>query len=116
MSASVAMGVGHAVASSPGAASTAAHAAREALRGAPARAALLLLPYRGVAHRKIAREVCDALGDVPLVGATTYGEIAHGSPMEGEIVVALIGGDDVHGAAALGSGLGSAPHRVAKEA
>src|SRR5688500_8914986 len=109
----VAMGIGHAPASAEGAGTTAAKAALEALRGEPARAALLFLPYRGCAHRKVAREVHAALGDIPLVGGTTYGEIVGARPQEGEVVVVAIGGEGVAAGAAMGAGVGKAPQEIA---
>jgi hypothetical protein len=113
MVARVALGVGHAAAAREGAGAAAANAARDALAGAPARAALLFLPYRGAAHRKIAREVRDTLGsEIPIVGGTTYGEIVQGRPVEGEVVVALIGGEGVRASAALGPGVGGAPREI----
>lgn len=112
----VAMGIGHAPAQDEGAATAAARAALDGLKGAPLRAALLFLPYRGCAHRKVAREVKAALGDVPIVGGTTYGEIVAGRPVEGEIVVVAFGGESVRAGAAIGAGVGNAPQEIARSA
>ncbi|MEK7858113.1 MAG: FIST N-terminal domain-containing protein [Elusimicrobiota bacterium] len=83
-------------------------AARQALAGCaglPPAGAVVFSGYHGLDHGELLAGVREVLGHTPLVGGTTFGEIAGPELSEGSVVVWLLAGRAVRAAVGLGTGV-----------
>lgn len=83
----------------------AAHQALAGCAGLPPACAIVFSGYHGLDHAELLSGVREVLGHTPLVGGTTFGEIAGPELSEGSVVVWLLAGASVRAAAGLGLGM-----------
>lgn len=84
------MGVGRA--GGPDSRAAAAEAARTAVTGTGPK---LLMVFAAITHDPavVQAGIREVVGDVPVIGCTTHGEIGPGGPADGSVVVAALGGE-----------------------